>query len=239
MPRFVTGPDRRLRKVRPCGWSSTRLLGLRRRFAGVPVLGYVSIAGNAGSGIGTQPHNRWRHHFGLNEVLAFEAGLIRDHQCIGRTTGYNDIHGNARAFELLRVPARHRFQPRLARAVWVKPTAQHRKEAGRDVDDAPPALIEQMRYGRACEIPGTRHIHCDEALPDIGLDLLNANQTGHVVISNSAHSHCTVVNQNVQTTQFVEHIANRHQPGDVVLVMSNGSFGNIWEKLLGALKASA
>jgi UDP-N-acetylmuramate: L-alanyl-gamma-D-glutamyl-meso-diaminopimelate ligase len=34
---------------------------------------------------------------------------------------------------------------------------------------------------------------------------------------------------------IVEHVVDRHQPGDVVLVMSNGSFGNIWEKLLAAL----
>jgi len=34
---------------------------------------------------------------------------------------------------------------------------------------------------------------------------------------------------------IVEHLAASCEPGDVVLVMSNGGFGNIWEKLLAAL----
>ena len=34
---------------------------------------------------------------------------------------------------------------------------------------------------------------------------------------------------------IVEHVAATAQPGDVVLVMSNGDFGGIWGKLLAAL----
>jgi UDP-N-acetylmuramate: L-alanyl-gamma-D-glutamyl-meso-diaminopimelate ligase len=35
---------------------------------------------------------------------------------------------------------------------------------------------------------------------------------------------------------IVSHLAARCEPGDVVLVMSNGDFGNIWERLLAALR---
>jgi len=35
---------------------------------------------------------------------------------------------------------------------------------------------------------------------------------------------------------IVDELAASCEPGDVVLVMSNGAFGNIWEKLLGALR---
>ena len=35
---------------------------------------------------------------------------------------------------------------------------------------------------------------------------------------------------------IVEALATRCAPGDVVLVMSNGDFGNIWQKLLVALR---
>ena len=34
---------------------------------------------------------------------------------------------------------------------------------------------------------------------------------------------------------IVQDVASRAQPGDVVLVMSNGDFGNIWQKLLDSL----
>jgi aspartate aminotransferase-like enzyme len=33
----------------------------------------------------------------------------------------------------------------------------------------------------------------------------------------------------------VEHLASTCESGDVVLVMSNGDFGGIWQKLLAAL----
>jgi len=36
---------------------------------------------------------------------------------------------------------------------------------------------------------------------------------------------------------IVEDILREHKPGDIVLIMSNGAFGNIWEKLLDALRA--
>jgi UDP-N-acetylmuramate: L-alanyl-gamma-D-glutamyl-meso-diaminopimelate ligase len=36
--------------------------------------------------------------------------------------------------------------------------------------------------------------------------------------------------------EIVAHLAAASRPGDVVLVMSNGAFGNIWEKLLEALR---
>jgi UDP-N-acetylmuramate: L-alanyl-gamma-D-glutamyl-meso-diaminopimelate ligase len=36
--------------------------------------------------------------------------------------------------------------------------------------------------------------------------------------------------------EIVQHLAAASRPGDVVLVMSNGAFGNIWEKLLEALR---
>ena len=35
--------------------------------------------------------------------------------------------------------------------------------------------------------------------------------------------------------EIVEHLVAEHRAGDVVLVMSNGAFGNIWDKLLAAL----
>jgi UDP-N-acetylmuramate: L-alanyl-gamma-D-glutamyl-meso-diaminopimelate ligase len=38
-----------------------------------------------------------------------------------------------------------------------------------------------------------------------------------------------------EVDEIVAHVAREHRPGDVVAVMSNGSFGNIWEKLLRAL----
>jgi UDP-N-acetylmuramate: L-alanyl-gamma-D-glutamyl-meso-diaminopimelate ligase len=34
---------------------------------------------------------------------------------------------------------------------------------------------------------------------------------------------------------IVEHLARESRPGDVVLVMSNGDFGNLWGRLLDAL----
>ncbi|MBW2386018.1 MAG: hypothetical protein JRG92_20490 [Deltaproteobacteria bacterium] len=37
---------------------------------------------------------------------------------------------------------------------------------------------------------------------------------------------------------IVTHLVERHREGDVVLVMSNGSFGNIWERLLEALRSA-
>jgi UDP-N-acetylmuramate: L-alanyl-gamma-D-glutamyl-meso-diaminopimelate ligase len=37
--------------------------------------------------------------------------------------------------------------------------------------------------------------------------------------------------------EIVAHLTPRCAPGDVVIVMSNGAFGNIWEKLLGALRS--
>jgi UDP-N-acetylmuramate: L-alanyl-gamma-D-glutamyl-meso-diaminopimelate ligase len=39
--------------------------------------------------------------------------------------------------------------------------------------------------------------------------------------------------------EIVEALVAERRPGDVVLVMSNGAFGNIWEKLLAALRAAA
>jgi aspartate aminotransferase-like enzyme len=36
---------------------------------------------------------------------------------------------------------------------------------------------------------------------------------------------------------IVARVAEIAEEGDVVLAMSNGAFGNIWEKLLGALGA--
>jgi UDP-N-acetylmuramate-alanine ligase len=36
---------------------------------------------------------------------------------------------------------------------------------------------------------------------------------------------------------IVEHLAGELHEGDVVLVMSNGAFGGIWEKLLEKLRA--
>ena len=36
---------------------------------------------------------------------------------------------------------------------------------------------------------------------------------------------------------IVVHLVEEHSEGDVVLVMSNGSFGNIWERLLEALRS--
>ncbi len=36
---------------------------------------------------------------------------------------------------------------------------------------------------------------------------------------------------------IVEHLAQTCRPGEVVLVMSNGDFGNIWQRLLDALDA--
>lgn len=36
--------------------------------------------------------------------------------------------------------------------------------------------------------------------------------------------------------EIVAHLADTCAPGDVVIAMSNGAFGNIWEKLLGALR---
>jgi UDP-N-acetylmuramate: L-alanyl-gamma-D-glutamyl-meso-diaminopimelate ligase len=41
-----------------------------------------------------------------------------------------------------------------------------------------------------------------------------------------------------EVDDIVDHLASEACAGDVVLVMSNGDFGNIWEKLLGALKSS-
>ena len=38
---------------------------------------------------------------------------------------------------------------------------------------------------------------------------------------------------------IVEDLAATSRPGDVVLVMSNGAFGNVWEKLLARLAAPA
>jgi UDP-N-acetylmuramate: L-alanyl-gamma-D-glutamyl-meso-diaminopimelate ligase len=38
---------------------------------------------------------------------------------------------------------------------------------------------------------------------------------------------------------IVEHLAATCEPGDAVLVMSNGAFGNIWERLLEALRREA
>ncbi len=38
---------------------------------------------------------------------------------------------------------------------------------------------------------------------------------------------------------IVEHLAQAARPGDVLLVMSNGAFGNIWEKLLARLTPAA
>ncbi|MFQ5418669.1 MAG: UDP-N-acetylmuramate--L-alanine ligase [Myxococcota bacterium] len=38
---------------------------------------------------------------------------------------------------------------------------------------------------------------------------------------------------------IVAHLGERSEPGDVVLVMSNGDFGNIWQKLLDALRITA
>jgi aspartate aminotransferase-like enzyme len=35
----------------------------------------------------------------------------------------------------------------------------------------------------------------------------------------------------------VDHLVGECEAGDVVLVMSNGGFGNIWERLLEALSA--
>jgi len=37
---------------------------------------------------------------------------------------------------------------------------------------------------------------------------------------------------------IVTHLVEHHREGDVVLVMSNGSFGNIWERLLEALRSA-
>jgi UDP-N-acetylmuramate: L-alanyl-gamma-D-glutamyl-meso-diaminopimelate ligase len=34
---------------------------------------------------------------------------------------------------------------------------------------------------------------------------------------------------------IVDHLVRQCAPGDVVLVMSNGDFGNVWQRLLGAL----
>jgi len=39
--------------------------------------------------------------------------------------------------------------------------------------------------------------------------------------------------------EIVAHVAREHRSGDVVIVMSNGSFDNIWEKLLRALQRPA
>jgi UDP-N-acetylmuramate: L-alanyl-gamma-D-glutamyl-meso-diaminopimelate ligase len=39
--------------------------------------------------------------------------------------------------------------------------------------------------------------------------------------------------------EIVEWVVAGRQPGDVVLVMSNGAFGGIWEKLLAALESAA
>jgi aspartate aminotransferase-like enzyme len=36
---------------------------------------------------------------------------------------------------------------------------------------------------------------------------------------------------------IVAHLEEISRPGDTVLIMSNGAFGNIWEKLLSALAA--
>ena len=42
-----------------------------------------------------------------------------------------------------------------------------------------------------------------------------------------------------EVEEIVAHVAREHRSGDVVIVMSNGSFDNIWEKLLRALQRPA
>jgi UDP-N-acetylmuramate: L-alanyl-gamma-D-glutamyl-meso-diaminopimelate ligase len=39
--------------------------------------------------------------------------------------------------------------------------------------------------------------------------------------------------------EMIEWVVSGRKPGDVVLVMSNGAFGGIWEKLLAALERAA
>jgi UDP-N-acetylmuramate: L-alanyl-gamma-D-glutamyl-meso-diaminopimelate ligase len=39
--------------------------------------------------------------------------------------------------------------------------------------------------------------------------------------------------------EMIEWVVAGRRPGDVVLVMSNGAFGGIWEKLLAALERAA
>jgi UDP-N-acetylmuramate: L-alanyl-gamma-D-glutamyl-meso-diaminopimelate ligase len=68
--------------------------------------------------------------------------------------------------------------------------------------------------------------------------------TGEVTERFSAHELAAALTERkVEAIAFdgieniVDHICKEARPGDVVLVMSNGDFGGIWEKLLDALRA--
>jgi hypothetical protein len=77
----------------------------------------------------------------------------------------------------------------------MKTAAQHREETGCDVDNAAPALSAQVWECDARHIPRAGEIHIHEALPHLGMDLLDAHEIAHVIGADRPHTDRAVVDE--------------------------------------------
>ena len=110
-------------------------------------------------------------------------------------------------------------------------TAVSRLAVGRDIE-----LYHLNRGLRMAEMPGVKSLVADVHRPDKAPEghRFSSDQLVHDLRQRGIDAYHL---SGVDT--IVTYLADHVQPGDVVLIMSNGSFGNIHEKLLKNLQCDA
>jgi hypothetical protein len=86
-----------------------------------------------------------------------------------------------------------------------EPTAQHRAQAGRDVDDTPEAAPYHRRRDQPCQAEAGRRVHRDEPAPLRGRHLPEADRARAVVAAQRGHADPVIVDEDVDTAEAAFH----------------------------------
>ena len=115
--------------------------------------------------------------------------------------------------------------------------------AGLDLKDTIKALLDRLQV--PCEDVGTRSHANRVAIAEVGSEPIYSI-TGEVTEILSSKKVAEALRQRGRDAaafegieEMIDWVVAGRREGDVVLVMSNGAFGGIWEKLLEALARAA
>ena len=187
--------------------------GLGGRQRRIPQLGDIAIAGVAVGFVGDEIERRRRHDLRLEQVAigagaALVADGARDHGGVGGASRQKHVDRNPAAVQILGPDDALALDRPLGRPVGREALALHGDEAGRDVDDAAPARVEQVRHGGACHQEDAVDVGVDDHAPGVGLDGPERRARLDEVLVDVSHAAAGVVDQAVDDTELGQRLAH-------------------------------